>query len=60
LRDAETAEEISALRQELEAIDYRTMRLNIPTRYSDSFFAFLIHVNMLRMRIAAKKVDLGS
>ena len=60
LRDAKTAEEISALRQELEAIDYRTMRLNIPTRYSDSFFAFLIHVNMLRMRIAAKKVDLGS
>ncbi|MGN6569812.1 MAG: TAXI family TRAP transporter solute-binding subunit [Pseudolabrys sp.] len=58
LRDAKTAEEVAALRRELEAIDDRSMKLNIPNRYSDSFFAFLIHVNVLRTRIAAKKAEL--
>lgn len=58
LREAKTSEEIAALGHELETIDSRTLKLNIPNRYSDNFFSFLIHVNILRMRIAAKKADL--
>jgi TRAP-type uncharacterized transport system substrate-binding protein len=60
LGDAKRKEEISALRQELEAIDQQTMKLEIPYRYSDNFFSFLIHINILRTRIAAKMASLGS
>lgn len=60
LRDAKTKEEITSLRQELEEIDNRTMRLDIPNRYSDNFFTFLIHVNILRTRIAARMANLDS
>jgi hypothetical protein len=58
LREAKTSEEIAALGHELETIDSRTLKLNIPNRYSDNFFSFLIHVNILHTRIAAKKADL--
>jgi TRAP-type uncharacterized transport system substrate-binding protein len=60
LREATAAEAIVALHQELEDIESRSMTLNIPNRYSDSFFTFLIHVNVLRMRIAAKRAALES
>src|SRR6185437_14522053 len=60
LREATGAEAIVALHQELEDIESRSMTLNIPNRYSNSFFTFLIHVNVLRMRIAAKRAALES
>lgn len=47
-------EQVMLLQQKLEGIDRSTDVLRIPTRFSESFFALKMHINLLQTRLASR------
>jgi TRAP-type uncharacterized transport system substrate-binding protein len=52
-----SVDEVGLLKQNLEALDRAASAMKIPMRHSDSFFSLKVHINLIRMRIAARLTE---
>ena len=53
-----TASQLDALQSDLEEIDQSANNLGVPARYSDMFFEFKTHINLVRQRLGSRRAAL--